>query len=913
VAIKSGVRLGPYEVIAGIGAGGMGEVYSARDTRLDRVVAVKILPSELALRSDMRERFEREARTVASLNHPHICTVFDIGRQDGVYFLVMEHLEGATLADRLHKGPLPLPQVLRIAAEIADALAKAHARGVIHRDLKPGNIMLTRAGAKLLDFGLAKLKETQPAGVQSSQDSMATAASPDDLTREGMIVGTVQYMAPEQVEGRSSEIDARTDIFALGAVLYEMATGKRPFESNTTAGMMGKILEAEPAPMPSEQRAIPPALERVVRKCLRKLPDERWQSARDLSDELRWLLESASSGIQGVQAGKETSGKWLSSRSVIWSLAALLLVVGVAAVAWVRRGTSVNEGTRATVHVQRLTDMVGLEETPALSPDGKTVAFVAALPAQGRQIWIRLIAGGEPLMLTRGHEEHYGPRWSPDSASLIYFTPGARPGEMGTIWEISALGGAPRRLEGALIPGDLSRNDGSLAYLRHGREGIELAVAARTESSARTVARLPAGSYSNLRWSSDGRWLAYIHEAGGASFATSLYVVDAAGGEPRQVSGETAGRGFAWLPDSSGFVVSSAHVSQMPYPPTYNLWKIALAGGSASQITFGEVSYEAPDIGRDGALVASRLRSQSDVWRIPVAGGKPLKSLGGATRITQQTGTLQTIAASPDESEAAVLSDNGGHANVWIVDLENGRMRALTRESDPRVVVAVPAWSPRGDWINYLSSRGSTTGDVNLWLVRPDGSEPRDLGIRGSYACWSGDGQWLYYSDGADGSFRIRKVPVNGGEPVTVREDNATGCAVTAHGTALYYATPVTQVTGVSDLELRVAHPENGPSQVIGRVAGGRVPTGPINFQPQLSPDGKWLAMPLLDGSTTNLWAVSTADGEWRRLTDFEDQNVLIARRIAWSRDGTHIYVSLSEVDSDIVMMAGLFQTPAER
>src|SRR5712691_2868668 len=264
MAILSGKRLGPYEILSTIGAGGMGEVYRAKDTRLDRIVAVKVLPEHLADRSDLRERFEREARTIASLNHPHICTLYDIGRQDGTDFLVMEYLEGETLARRLMKGPLPLEQVLQFAVEIADALDKAHRKGVTHRDLKPGNIMLTKSGTKLLDFGLAKLKqETAPVNISLSK--LPTAK--DNLTAQGTILGTLQYMAPEQLEAK--EADARTDIFAFGAVVYEMATGKKCFEGKSQASLIAAILEREPPAMSSLQPMTPPALDRVVKKCLR--------------------------------------------------------------------------------------------------------------------------------------------------------------------------------------------------------------------------------------------------------------------------------------------------------------------------------------------------------------------------------------------------------------------------------------------------------------------------------------------------------------------------------------------------------------------------------------------------------------------------------------------------------------------
>ena len=381
-------------------------------------------------------------------------------------------------------------------------------------------------------------------------------------------------------------------------------------------------------------------------------------------------------------------------------------------------------------------------------------------------------------------------------------------------------------------------------------------------------------------------------------------VADVSGGSPRVLASDSLFQGVTWLSDGSGLIVSSSAGSLMPYPPTYNLWRIPLDGGPRTQLTFGESSYEFPDLGPHGSIVASRVRSQANVWKFSI-GGDPAENVRNRTPITRQTGIVQTVTVSPDETQVAFLSDNGGHANVWTARVADGEMRPVTRESDPRVVVAVPVWSPQGDWINFLSNKNSKNSDVTLWLSKSDGSDARDLGITGAWVCWSADGRWIYFSDAAaDSGYRIRKVPVDGGTPVLVREDNAIGC--NRSGDALYYAKILTQATGAWDFELRVAKPEDGPSSIIARVSGSRVPATAINFHAFPSPDGRWLAMPLIDGSTTNIWAVSTDGGEWRKLTDFGERNVIIARRIAWSADGKHVYASVSDVDADIVLLAGL-------
>src|SRR6266576_848161 len=311
--LAPGTHLGPYEILDAIGAGGMGEVYRARDTRLERTVAIKVLPQHLAHTSEARQRFEREARAVSALNHPHICVLHDVGSQDGTEYLVMEYLEGETLSARLEKGPLPLDLVLRYGVEIADALDKAHRQGIIHRDLKPGNIMLTKSGAKLLDFGLAKAAPPLAAG--ATLTAAATRTTP--VTQQGTIVGTFQYMSPEQVEGK--EVDARSDIFSLGAVLYEMVTGKRAFEGRSQLSVAAAILENEPPPIRSVKPTTSPVLDHAIVCCLAKNPENRWQTARDLGLELKWTAES------GAHTGTLTPAGARKTRQqgLVWSLAAL--------------------------------------------------------------------------------------------------------------------------------------------------------------------------------------------------------------------------------------------------------------------------------------------------------------------------------------------------------------------------------------------------------------------------------------------------------------------------------------------------------------------------------------------------------------------------------------------------------------
>lgn len=407
--LSSGARLGPYEILSPLGAGGMGEVYRAKDTRLDRTVAIKVLPSHLSDNADMRQRFEREAHAVSSLNHPHICALYDIGHQDGIDYLVMEYVEGESLADRLVKGPLPTDQVLRHAIQIAGALYKAHRAGIIHRDLKPANVMLTKSGAKLLDFGLAKLRDNDSAP-ELSLTSLPTERP--DITAKGTILGTFQYMAPEQLEGK--EADERTDIFAFGAVVYEMVTGKRAFTGKSQASLISAIMSGEPAPISSIQPMTPPALDRVVTTCLAKDPEERWQTSHDVMLELQWVAEAS------LQTGAPTRAAARSNNRerLAWIVSAVLLTTSLAlAIAYFQRPAAELMTTRFTVAAP---EKVRLTDQFAVSPDGRRLAFIVRDADGKKRMWVRSMDSIASQLLA-GTEEAEFPFWSPDSRFVAFF------------------------------------------------------------------------------------------------------------------------------------------------------------------------------------------------------------------------------------------------------------------------------------------------------------------------------------------------------------------------------------------------------------------------------------------------------------------------------------------------------------
>jgi Tol biopolymer transport system component len=865
----------------------MGEVYRARDTKLGRGVALKVLPPAFLADRDRAARFQREARVLASLKHPHIGAIYAFEDSTDPPALVLELVEGEILDDRLRRGRLPVGEALAIAQQIADALDAAHAAGIIHRDLKPANVKVTPDGVvKVLDFGIAKaLSEDSAAGLVDATTIGSGA------TDAGAILGTAAFMSPEQARGKA--VDKRTDIWAFGCVLYEMLTGRPAFRGETLSDTIVAVLEREPdwKGLPA---ATPPTVRDLLRRCLEKDQRSRF---RDIGDVRHWLDRMPAEGTGGG------AGSAFPGGGLVWMLGgAALASAGLAGwLAW----RSPSQSPAQTVELQRLTDFVGMEESPAISPDGKTVAFVARTGSR-RQIWLRLVAGGAPRQITVDDADHEQPRWAPDSSSFIYFVPSREPGEAGTIWEISALGGEPRRVTSALGGGDISHDGSRLAFFRFEDKRIALVTVARDGSGADQLSSVPPNRiYEYPRWSPDDRWIAYQQDNFGAGFDKRILVASAtAAGEPRELARAGDLRGFSWLPGKLGIVYSSSAGSTVLYPPMFNLRAVGLDGTADHQLTFGDVSYVEPDAQAHDLITASRIRIQSDIWKFPVT-GSPAQNTGAGVRITRQTGQAQTPSVSPDESEVVYLSDSGGHGNLWIARTDGSGVRQITSERNPEISVGVPVWSPAGDRIVFILTR---LGANSLWLINRDGSGLHQFIPVGSGANWSGDGRWVYSSRTIDEALCIEKTPVNGGPPISVRCDNARAPAPSVDGAGLYFVTLLAQTNGLVDHEIRRAISESGPSEVLARIAGSRVPVNRRLLVPVLSPDGRWLTMPLSDGTTSNIWVLPTSGGALRPVTDFGDRSTVIARRISWSPDSRYLYAAVADTDADIVLLRGLLR-----
>jgi serine/threonine protein kinase/Tol biopolymer transport system component len=896
--LRSGRRIGGFEVQGLLGVGGMGEVYRARDTRLGRDVAIKILPRAFKDDPQRLARFEREARVLASLNHPHIGAIYGLEDADGATALVMELVEGDDLSQRIARGAIPIAEALPIARQIAEALEVAHEQGVIHRDLKPANIKVRTDGAvKVLDFGLAKALD--PASSSSAEVMNSPTFTPPS-TMIGTIIGTAAYMAPEQARGKA--VDRRADIWAFGVVVYEMLTGRRPFDGDDTSTTLASVIKDDVSwqALPAD---LPAPAQRMLRRCLEKDPRRRLSAIGDARIELEDAMATPTVPA-ALPSRRGRNGLALSAVALGIAIALVFL--------WVERDRfgRPSAPSPADTRVTRLTDFPGLEESPAISPDGKSVAFTGGVGGK-RQVFVQLIAGGAPLQITRDPVDHGYPRWSPDSSSIFYFSAAVSGNLQGSIWEIPALGGVPRRVVNSVGGADVGPADGRLAFFRLSKDSIQLVMAPRDASKFDVVAEFPPATYYLYpRWSPDGRWIAFQR---GDSVRFDVFVAPAAGGEPRRLTHDNnMMSGFAWLPDSTGIVYSSSRGGTIPYLSPLGLWQVTLRDGSVRRVTSGETSYVSPDISKSGAMLVGRMSLQTDIWKFPVD-GLPTENVRHGVRVTRQTGQVLTPTASPSDKEVAFLSDSGGHANLWVVDTESGALRQITHERDPNVAVGVPVWSPDGHAIAFVSSRGNEGWTFGVWLVDPDGSNLRNIANPGLGPAWSPDGRWVYYStrgDAAATDVVLKKVPVDGGPAVTVTTERLRN-AIGVHGTTLYYSFERPLLDGTPEFEIRAANPENAPFRVLARIPASRVPIWQI-VSPALSPDGKWLAQALTDGFTTNVWALSTTSGEWRQITDFGERTTFIARRVSWSSDGRSILAAVAEGDSDIVLLDGLINAARE-
>jgi len=773
MTLSAGYRLGPYEILSPLGAGGMGEVYKARDTRLDRTVAVKVLPTHLSSSPEVRQRFEREAKTISQLSHPHICSLHDVGSQDGVEYLVMEYLEGETLSDRLARGPLPLEQTLRFGVEIADALDKAHRQGIVHRDLKPGNVMLTKSGVKLLDFGLAKV--LQPETPIESLTSAPTA--PRHVTRDGTILGTLSYMAPEQLEGKKA--DSRADIFALGATLYEMATGRKAFSGESQASLIAAILSSEPAPIATVQPMTPPALERIIKTCLAKDPDDRWQSAADVGLDLAWI---------GRGGAEETGRPGLSSGHRLWVglAAAGFLAAAVFALLYAFHRPPANAPAapiRFAIHPPPGTRFAWIRNQNlfAVSPDGLSIAF-AARGADGRpSLWARPLAESSAVPLP-GTEGAAAPFWSPDSRFVAFFAEGK-------LKKADVAGGPPVTLCD-VSPGFPKGSWGSRHTILFSQGGAAMSLVGDGGGTPKTVLKPdPSRQEATIGWPDflpDGRHFLYIGRAGTEKQTyVCLASLDDGRTEPLVKNcsraqyvpaGSGGGSGYLLYARDGSLLAQPFDDRRMrlvgdPIPTGLEVWHHALTGTG---------TFSASD---NGVLASRGNPSPARLVWLDRAGRETgsVESPGGfdsvnlsfdprrflVTKVNPRTGThevwvgdvsrsvLTKLDLGDDEYEQPVWSPDGTRLALTVGALRHPPVLSLFslragRSPEPILPSghnqSAEDWSPDGRFLLYTIRAGAQAG---LWVANADGErKPRPL-LTGvfdpAHAQFSPDGRWIAF------------------------------------------------------------------------------------------------------------------------------------------------------------------------
>jgi serine/threonine protein kinase/Tol biopolymer transport system component len=878
-----GSRIGAYEIIAPLGAGGMGEVYRAVDTRLRREVAIKILPELFALDEDRRVRFEREAQVLAALNHPNIAAIYGFEDLGTTSAIVMELVEGPTLSDLIARGPVPLSDTLHIARQIALALEAAHDRNVIHRDLKPANVKLTPDGVvKVLDFGLAKaLAGDATAANLAESPTMATAA-----TRAGVILGTAAYMSPEQARGQT--VDQRADIWAFGCVLYELLTGAPAFPGSTVSDIIAAILTREPewSRLPGET---PEPVRRALRRCLERDPRRRLRHAADL----RLELEDAAQApvAQAGTHGRDTQGpRWRSL--VLMALASSALSSVLVYLATARRGIDIADATAETF-VSQLTDHGGSERDSAIAPDGRSFVFVSTHDGTP-DLWLRQVSGGNPVRLTADDAEEAHPIFARDG-DAVYFT--RMENGVPSVWRVAAFGGPARKvIEHGRMP--VPSPDGtSVAYLTWPPPS-DLVVAALDGSTSRVLQRqVPAGiGTERPQWSPDGRWLSYNRwQLFGAG---NLWTIDAVSGEARQatrfeVSGDGVGS-HVWLPDSR-HVVMSYQQSWEGVARYGTLGVLDTATGVIERLTIGVMQGLASlSSSTDGSrLVATVSEARSEVWKVPLAPDPAVAGRGAVRLVDSSYGASWTFVS----RDGRTLLFSGRGRDLWTMPLD--------RPAKPTPITALgrrgafhSSLSPDGNQVAFVSSGG---GSANIWIQHVDGSGLRQV-TRGdtphTWPVWAPDGRSIVFTTGTTAA--MWRVRPDGGEPERI-------------GDGFFRGDLFDRPDGVGTLLVTSSQAEDQGLRLIdvstGAVLWRKQVPGTSFSLPVFSADGRMISLPVQEHRDRDaIWVFDTGTGTARVAVRFDEPFDMVFRA-SWVDDGKAFVVN-RRTESSHVVLFDRFWTP---
>jgi eukaryotic-like serine/threonine-protein kinase len=911
-AVAAGQMVGRYEIVSPLGAGGMGEVYLATDTRLGRKVALKLLPARFTRDGGRLRRFEQEARAVAALSHPNVCTIHEVFEtDDGRRCIVMEHVEGETLRPALSGRRPDVKKALGLAAQVADGLAAAHRAGVIHRDIKPDNLMVTAGGqVKILDFGLAKLVEQQPAALFDSGLTAADLLRPDRgvETVGGVILGTVSYMSPEQAEGRA--LDQRTDIFSLGVVLYEMLTGERPFKGDSAIETLHAIIREEP-PRPSLLNPrLPAEAEDILDKALAKDPEQRYYHARDFALDLRRLGRAMESGALAGARSREVAGPRSRRAALARAAAVASLVAAVALAAWTlgRSGarteiSPARSASLAGVTLAPLTTDAGYEGDPTFSPDGETIAYTSDRTGDF-EIFIKQISGGPDVNITNNAADDAQPAFSPDGKQIAFVSSRSGPSGLlyfgydlplmgGDVWVMPALGGGARRIaEGGNFP-SWSPDGASLIYASgpQRRQKI-LRVAASGGAPAEVPLKFNPGEPPPRfllypTYSSDGRWILFAAES---VTAHTVYAVAASGGEPRRV---VQGRRPLWGADSASVIYTNDERGR-----NHSLWRVPFdaaqgrAAGEASPLTVGRGQDTQATVSRDGRSIVFTAQQLSFNLEVTPFDAERGRATGAPQPVTAGNDVIYFMNFSPDGLSVAFESHRGNNSHLWRLDRGAAPVR-LT--GDPFYDDHLPRWSPDGRLIAFMRRPSNDARAANsLWVMAADGANPQPVVEGTSFFShsWTPDGRGLVYFSPRDGQIYSFDLATKESRRLTGEPHVSFISVVSPDAEWLIF-----QSTLAGNIDLRAIPLSGGESRSV-------VATPHQDFHPFLSPSGRWLYFQL---DHKNLHRVPGPAQNWRpaapeKVTNFPESGLFLEDPQI-SRDGSRLLYARGRITGDLWIM----------